>query len=663
MPPESLFLHNLRCPFPLDLDPSNYRNTLHSSSLLNQQNAHLTIQDHNQELCFSLDDYLSNIGSVSFFYQDCPAAVAMSDFHASTSSSKKTLALPGILCMECANVVCLSDGEAKRNIEGFDEVGFRVLGSDLWFIRREVESWRDYEHMSMYSFNVFCAILGIRTVKVSDLRKWVLLNSPRFGVVIDVYMRDHISVLVGLCLKAVISEALGFLELVKIQELERGLKSMNLKCPVLKQVLMWLASQLSVLYGHCGKFFAVEIFKQCILESASGLLLFPLKQSLTESLDLKEGDLSLHASSSGAGDVRDQDPLERNANSGLDETVGETVHSKVIFVSHVAAAVAALHQRSLLEEKIRALRGFRVSQPLSSYQRMAEHAYLSSQADEERKKRPNYRPIIEHDGLPRQQSSNQESSKNKTREELLAEERDYKRRRMSYRGKKVKRTTLQVVRDIIEEYMEEIKDAGGIGCFEKGDQGCRTLPSKTPAHDVCMDFDDGRTIDSDLFEAVRGSRNYYRKQSDHDRDIKSTSIRDSLTRNPERSRHGHVQHGHLQEQGNLDREKHGDYYSRSTDKHRSRDRSHERSNHRREQDRELTGTRHRGVERQSSGSSKYCDYRPYYSASNSHRRRRHNDRNTDSLVQNAFEDRYDPLESHNIDEDNVSDGGNYVKPE
>lgn len=37
-----------------------------------------------------------------------------------------------------------------------------------------------------------------------------------------------------------------------------------------------------------------------------------------------------------------------------------------------------------------------------------------------------------------------EINKTKTREELLAEERDYKRRRMSYRGKKVKRTTLQV---------------------------------------------------------------------------------------------------------------------------------------------------------------------------------------------------------------------------
>lgn len=210
--------------------------------------------------------------------------------------------------------------------------------------------------------------------------------------------------------------------------------------------------------------------------------------------------------------------------------------------------------------------------------------------------------------------------------------------------------------------MEQIKQAGGIGCFENGNQGCGTLPSKTPAHNVCMGVDDGRTSDNDLFEAVRSSPNYYQKQSHHDRDIKSASTKDSLTRDCERSRRGHVQHGHLREQSNVGREKHGDYYSRSTEKHRSRDLSHERSNQR-ELDMELTATGRRGVERQSLGSSKYCDYRSYYSTSNSHRRRRHKDHSTDSLVRNAFEDRYDPSESHNRDEDNVSDGGKYIKPE
>lgn len=37
-----------------------------------------------------------------------------------------------------------------------------------------------------------------------------------------------------------------------------------------------------------------------------------------------------------------------------------------------------------------------------------------------------------------------DSDKAKTREEVLAEERDYKRRRISYRGKKVKRNTTEV---------------------------------------------------------------------------------------------------------------------------------------------------------------------------------------------------------------------------
>lgn len=39
--------------------------------------------------------------------------------------------------------------------------------------------------------------------------------------------------------------------------------------------------------------------------------------------------------------------------------------------------------------------------------RVAEFEYVSQRANEERKRRPHYRPIIEHDGLPRQLSSTQ----------------------------------------------------------------------------------------------------------------------------------------------------------------------------------------------------------------------------------------------------------------
>ncbi|CDY49354.1 BnaA05g33160D [Brassica napus] len=108
----------------------------------------------------------------------------------------------------------------------------------------------------------------------------------------------------------------------------------------------------------------------------------------------------------------------------------------------------------------------RYAQPLTRYQRLL--GVMTAKDDEERKGRPNYRPIIDHDGLPRQRLSNQDMNKMKTREELLAEERDYKRRRMSYRGNKVKGTPRQVLSGMIEEFTEEVKIAGGIGCFEKG---------------------------------------------------------------------------------------------------------------------------------------------------------------------------------------------------
>ncbi|KAJ0045956.1 hypothetical protein Pint_05527 [Pistacia integerrima] len=124
----------------------------------------------------------------------------------------------------------------------------------------------------------------------SDFNKSVIINLSQFGIVINVYLRDHILVLVGLCLKAVIREASAIVELLKGRELEGNLKSLSLKCLALSQALMLLASQLSVLYGQLNaKLFALNIFKQCILESASPLL-FPLEQNSTMSSDLKEED-------------------------------------------------------------------------------------------------------------------------------------------------------------------------------------------------------------------------------------------------------------------------------------------------------------------------------------------------------------------------------------
>lgn len=43
--------------------------------------------------------------------------------------------------------------------------------------------------------------------------------------------------------------------------------------------------------------------------------------------------------------------------------------------------------------------------------RVAEHGVLTAKAVEERKGRPSYRPIIDHDGLPRQRLSNEVNTK------------------------------------------------------------------------------------------------------------------------------------------------------------------------------------------------------------------------------------------------------------
>ncbi|GBG71467.1 hypothetical protein CBR_g8884 [Chara braunii] len=49
-----------------------------------------------------------------------------------------------------------------------------------------------------------------------------------------------------------------------------------------------------------------------------------------------------------------------------------------------------------------------------------------------------------------------------TKQELLAEERDYKRRRVSYRGKSTKQTPTEVLRDVIDTHMEYLR-VGGSG--------------------------------------------------------------------------------------------------------------------------------------------------------------------------------------------------------
>lgn len=302
-----------------------------------------------------MDEFYADFGS-NLFYHDCPGVVNLS----AVDGVNRTFSLPAVLSVQCANFVSKGDVETKS----FERERRKILPSELWAIRAEVEAWNEYP--TGYSYRVLCAILGLDLTKEHGLARWVIANSPKYGVVIDAAMRDHMFLLCRLCLKAILKEAMSF---VDNRNLEMISGSRNFSCPILVQVLMWLTSQLSVLYGEVsGKLFAISILKQCILEAASSLLIFPLEQKMTESPALKEVPQSSDVNSNDIKDLEVQKPPKKITSGEQNSIVEESVTSGVILVSQVAAAIAALHERSLLEEKIE---GLRFDRPLNNYQRYA----------------------------------------------------------------------------------------------------------------------------------------------------------------------------------------------------------------------------------------------------------------------------------------------------
>ncbi|XWS57804.1 hypothetical protein CRYUN_Cryun09bG0204900 [Craigia yunnanensis] len=127
---------------------------------------------------------------------------------------------------------------------------------------------------------------------------------------------------------------------------------------------------------------------------------------------------------------------------------------------------------------------------------------------------------------------------------------------MSYRGKKLKRTTLQVMRDISEEYTKEIKKAGGIGCFVKGAE-----------------------------EAARGSPKHYRRRSHYDQHCRCTRFEDYSLNDFEQSRWQENRDLLEDSRRSSGKEKHREEnHSGISKRHRSHGRSDERRSYRRERD-------------------------------------------------------------------------------
>ncbi|KAG8380384.1 hypothetical protein BUALT_Bualt06G0009800 [Buddleja alternifolia] len=670
IPPSSLFSHYLNCPSPLSLPLSlHYPLTLNSSAATAPPSFATS-----SDLSVSLDNYVSY--NNNFFYQNCPGPVTPS------VHPPPLLNLPTNLYMECADFnKDPSVGEAL----GFSVNFIRFLPSEVWAIRSETEAWGG-GCPTVYSSRILRAILRLRDCKLLHLYEWIVASSPRYGIIIDFAMRDHVVLLVRLCLKAIVRETYGLAGVnfsdgeSKMEEnLFLRLSNQSFECPILVKVVMWLALQFSILYGEVnGKFLAVDVLKECIIDSASHASLLPLEQENAESNEVDKVD------SKAGGPVQSVVLMEDNEKDERENMKDQTVGNSMIYISQVAAAVAALHERSTIEEKIKALRNPR---PLSAYQRNMEHAYVSKIADAERQKRSDYRPIIEHDGLLWKRSNSQDTNKLKTREELLAEERDYKRRRMSYRGKKLKGNTLEVMRNIIDEYMEEIKLAGGIGGMSKAVEETEPLASENFYTNPGSTSVSGTKRNTEVSEENKDQAHDYRKQSNsrHDsKDIEShwnNGLRNS-NRNVKRAPHDRDDYSrsrevrqssshsrdHLHGRGNSEYvEPFGEGSSNRS--HKSRSESHERNHHKRNRDEPERNNHERERDqhkRTSRKKERYEDKRQDRdrgrSKSNSTRRERdedddrHRDRRRSKTIRSSssqpeldeFEDRYDPAESHDF---------------
>lgn len=517
MPPQAMFRHYLSCPSSpamVDLDilsSLRYPHSLKSDKDLNAETQLFKpLEGPQSDICISIEDEEGFL-DCNLFYQDAPGVVNAAQQH----GIDRTFILPGILSMECVNS---DSGSEEVGLSGKHDITF--LPSEFWALQTEVAGWNDFP--SKYSLVALETSLGLGRLKGSEILKWIIRNSPAYGVIIDMPMTRHIFVLLKLCLKAISREAFGLHlrekekkdisqntdknrtdMLLSIETMNKSpdLRTVFFDCPVLLESAGWLSSQFSILYGQAyGKGLVIGMLRHCFIRAGSALSyafvdeepeIANIQQDSSKFSIVDDDDASHQEVNVNENAVEDAVEFsvttkrERITNAKMKINPSEfscNVTSNVgngdkfeladadilesrVFVSQVAAAVSALHERFQLEERIKGLRHFR---RLSKYQLLAEHENAVRKATEERKRRPDYKPILEQDGLIWQRSSYQGTKREKTKEELLAEERDYKRRRMSYRGKKVKRTPTRVLHDIIEGHMEEIKLAGGIGCFVKG---------------------------------------------------------------------------------------------------------------------------------------------------------------------------------------------------
>lgn len=201
------------------------------------------------------------------------------------------------------------------------------------------------------------------------------------------------------------------------------------------------------------------------------------------------------------------------------------------------------------------------------------------------------------------------------------------------------------MRGIIEDFMDEIKLAGGIGCFEKDSVREDGLLSKVP-------FDSKLTKDTlmlrenhhNLYAAGVDNADNRKKQSNSDYGIQSTTFRGQFDKDydqPRRDTHEFAEDKKSAGRQKRNRESH----SRS-----SRDESPKHSSSR--------TSRYHDIDTSSTASRLTSEY------SSKYRDGRDTDRyesySSEPFSRNKFEDRYDPSEPQNTYEDDVSHNSKYA---
>lgn len=410
------------------------------------------------------NDMLKSLKGNDSFYKDAPGVVQVPVFTDNERADSSTLPdfAKGERWAELTSQNTSERDSPSRNTQARGV----LLPSRFWLLRKEVSIWKDLP--SKYTSSLLQAAAGLTMVKQADLKRWLFTHARSYGVAYSRSLVNHIVVLLVFCLRAVYREATALTESDK----EAGL----IECRVLSESACWLSSQLSLLYDPvASKNLVLGLFKFA-LEAAAYCVTF-LQRDSTEDLQEESSKVvcveAVRASPEGKSENHRCTPLETYS----DRNIGSScVGDGVLYLQHLAAAVLAIQsQGALVKGKTCDSMAFQSS----SSQRSAVHSMVVNRAEEVRATRADFRAVLEHDSLIWQRSQNQEYKKNKTKEEILAEERDYKRRRMSYRGKKVQRTPSEVLRDIIEGHMEEIVAAGGIGSFGRIPQDIQLAQSES----------------------------------------------------------------------------------------------------------------------------------------------------------------------------------------